>query len=66
MSTISFIFSGVSIISPAAYLSHVTNSKDYKRVSVVRHSEVKVGQEILDLEGTREKETSTNENPQMA
>lgn len=44
----------------------VTNSKDYKRVSVVRHSEVKVGQEILDLEGTREKETSTNENPQMA
>lgn len=44
----------------------VTNSKDYEKVSVVRQGEVKVGQEILDLEGTSEKEASTNENPQMA
>lgn len=44
----------------------VTNSKDYEKVSVVRQGEVKVGQEILDLEGATEKETSTNENPQMA
>lgn len=44
----------------------VTNSKDYEKVSVVRQGEVKVGQEILDLEGATEKEASTNENPQMA
>ena len=44
----------------------VTNSKDYEKVSVVCQGEVKVGQEILDLEGATEKEASTNENPQMA
>ena len=44
----------------------VTNSKDYEKVLVVRQGEVKVGQEILDLEGATEKEASTNENPQMA
>lgn len=44
----------------------VTNSKDYEKVSVVRQGEVKVGQEILDLEGATEKEAPTNENPQMA
>lgn len=44
----------------------VTNSKDYEKVSVVRQGEVKVGQEILDLEGATEKEAQTNENPQMA
>lgn len=44
----------------------VTNSKDYEKVSVVRQGEVKVGQEILDLEGTGEKEATPNENPQMA
>ena len=44
----------------------VTNSKDYEKVSVVRQGEVKVGQEILDLEGATEKEVSTNENPQIA
>lgn len=44
----------------------VTNSKDYEKVSVVRQGEVKVGQEILGLEGASEKEASTNENPQMA
>lgn len=44
----------------------VTNSKDYEKVSVVRQGEVKVGQEILDLEGATEKEASTNENPQIA
>lgn len=44
----------------------VTNSKDYEKVSVVCQGEVKVGQEILDLEGATEKEVSTNENPQMA
>lgn len=31
----------------------VTNSKDYEKVSVVRQGEVKVGQEILDLEGAK-------------
>ena len=44
----------------------VTNSKDYEKVLVVRQGEVKVGQEILDLEGATEKEISTNENPQIA
>lgn len=44
----------------------VTNSKDYEKVLVVCQGEVKVGQEILDLEGATEKEASTNENPQMA
>ena len=44
----------------------VTNSKDYEKVSVVRQGEVKVGQEILDLEGATEKEALTNENPQIA
>lgn len=44
----------------------VTNSKDYEKVLVVRQGEVKVGQEILDLEGATEKEVSTNENPQIA
>ena len=44
----------------------VTNSKDYEKVSVVRQGEVKIGQEILDLEGATEKEASTNENPQIA
>lgn len=44
----------------------VTNSKDYEKVSVVCQGEVKVGQEILDLEGATEKEASTNENPQIA
>ena len=44
----------------------VTNSKDYEKVSVVCQGEVKVGQEILDLEGATEKEVSTNENPQIA
>ncbi|WP_436340901.1 beta-glucoside-specific PTS transporter subunit IIABC [Lactobacillus johnsonii] len=44
----------------------VTNSKDYEKVSVVRQGEVKVGQEILDLEGATEKEAQTNENTQMA
>lgn len=44
----------------------VTNSKDYEKVSVVCQGEVKVGQEILDIEGATEKEASTNENPQMA
>ncbi|WP_304204437.1 glucose PTS transporter subunit IIA, partial [Lactobacillus intestinalis] len=44
----------------------VTNSKDYEKVSVVHQGEVKVGQEILDLEGATEEEAPTNENPQMA
>lgn len=44
----------------------VTNSKDYEKVLVVRQGEVKVGQEILELEGATEKEVSTNENPQIA
>lgn len=42
----------------------VTNSKDYAHVTTVRNGKVKVGQEILDLEGTQEKKMS--ENPQMA
>ena len=44
----------------------LTNSKDYEKVLVVRQGEVKVGQDILDLEGATEKEVSTNENPQIA
>ena len=42
----------------------VTNSKDYEHVTVVKNGEVKVGQEILDLEGKTE--SNTSENPQMA
>ena len=37
----------------------VTNSKDYEKITVVSQGKVKVGQEILDLEGA-------SSNPQMA
>lgn len=42
----------------------VTNSKDYDKITVVSQGKVKVGQEILDLEGASEEATSVN--PQMA
>lgn len=41
----------------------VTNSKDYEKITVVSQGNVKVGQEILDLEGASEAASS---NPQMA
>lgn len=41
----------------------VTNSKDYDKITVVSQGKVKVGQEILDLEGASEEATSVN--PQM-
>ena len=43
----------------------VTNSKDYEKITVVSQGKVKVGQEILDLEGASEEE-SASQNPQMA
>lgn len=43
----------------------VTNSKDYEKITVVSQDKVKVGQEILDLEGASEAETASS-NPQMA
>ncbi|TVU93192.1 beta-glucoside-specific PTS transporter subunit IIABC [Lactobacillus gasseri] len=43
----------------------VTNSKDYEKITVVSQGKVKVGQEILDLEGASEAETASS-NPQMA
>ena len=43
----------------------VTNSKDYEKITVVSQSNVKVGQEILDLEGASEAEAASS-NPQMA
>lgn len=43
----------------------VTNSKDYEKITVVSQGEVKVGQEILDLEGASETEAASS-NPQMA
>lgn len=43
----------------------VTNSKDYEKITVVSQGKVKVGQEILDLEGASETETASS-NPQMA
>lgn len=43
----------------------VTNSKDYEKITVVSQGKVKVGQEILDLEGARETEAASS-NPQMA
>lgn len=42
----------------------VTNSKDYEKITVVSQGKVKVGQEILDLEGASETETASS-NPQM-
>ena len=43
----------------------VTNSKDYEEITVVSQGKVKVGQEILDLEGASETEAASS-NPQMA
>ena len=43
----------------------VTNSKYYEKITVVSQGKVKVGQEILDLEGASETETASS-NPQMA
>lgn len=43
----------------------VTNSKDYEKITVVSQVKVKVGQEILDLEGASEAEAASS-NPQMA
>lgn len=43
----------------------VTNSKDYEKITVVSQGKVKVGQEILDLEGASEEEAA-GQNPQMA
>ncbi|MDT9590987.1 beta-glucoside-specific PTS transporter subunit IIABC [Lactobacillus gasseri] len=43
----------------------VTNSKDYEKITVVSQGNVKVGQEILDLEGASEAEAASS-NPQMA
>ena len=43
----------------------VTNSKDYEKITVVSQGNVKVGQEILDLEGASETEAASS-NPQMA
>lgn len=43
----------------------ITNSKDYEKITVVSQGKVKVGQEILDLEGASEEE-SAGQNPQMA
>lgn len=43
----------------------VTNSKDYEKITVVSQGKVKVGQEILDLEGASETEAAGS-NPQMA
>lgn len=43
----------------------VTNSKDYEKITVVSQGKVKVGQEILDLEGASETETASS-NLQMA
>lgn len=43
----------------------VTNSKDYEKITVVSQGKVKVGQEILDLEGASEAEAASS-NPQMA
>lgn len=42
----------------------VTNSQDYDKITVVSQGKIKVGQEILDLEGASEEATSVN--PQMA
>ena len=42
----------------------VTNSKDYEKITVVSQGKVKVGQEILDLEGASETEAASS-NPQM-
>lgn len=42
----------------------VTNSKDYEKITVVSQGNVKVGQEILDLEGASEAEAASS-NPQM-
>ena len=42
----------------------VTNSKDYEKITVVSQGKVKVGQEILDLEGASEAEAASS-NPQM-
>ena len=41
------------------------NSKDYEKITVVSQGKVKVGQEILDLEGASETEAASS-NPQMA
>lgn len=43
----------------------VTNSKGYEKITVVSQGKVKVGQEILDLEGASEAEAASS-NPQMA
>ena len=43
----------------------VTNSKDYEKITVVSQGKVKVGQEILDLEGASGAEAASS-NPQMA
>ncbi len=43
----------------------VTNSKDYEKITVVSQGKVKVGQEILDLEGASETEAASS-NPRMA
>ncbi len=43
----------------------VTNSKDYEKITVVSQGKVKVGQEILDLEGASEAEAASS-NPRMA
>ena len=43
----------------------VTNSKDYEKITVVSQGKVKVGQEILALEGASETEAASS-NPQMA
>lgn len=43
----------------------VTNSKDYEKITVVSQGKVKVGQEILDLEGASETEAASS-NPQIA
>lgn len=43
----------------------VTNSRDYEKITVVSQGKVKVGQEILDLEGASEAEAASS-NPQMA
>lgn len=43
----------------------VTNSKDYEKITVVSQGKVKVGQEILDLEGASEAEAASS-NQQMA
>ena len=38
----------------------VTNSKDYEKITVVSQGKVKVGQEILDLEGASEAEAASS------